>query len=41
MYTEVGYSITELFFFGEAGIFAGFDNLKYRCAGFRFILRIN
>lgn len=41
MYTEVGYSITELFFLGEAGIFAGFDNLKYRCAGFRFILRIN
>ncbi len=41
MYTEAGYSISELFFLGEAGIFAGFDNLKYRCAGFRFILKFN
>ena len=41
MYTEIGYSMTELLFLGEAGIYAGFDNLKYRCAGFRFILKFN
>ncbi len=38
---EAGYSISELFLVGEAGIFAGFDNLTFRCAGFRFIFKLN
>jgi hypothetical protein len=39
-YTELGYSITQLFLIGEAGIYAGFDNLKYRSAGARLVLKI-
>ena len=27
-YTEIGYSLSEIFFIGEVGVFAGFDNLK-------------
>jgi hypothetical protein len=37
-YTELGYSITQLFLLGEAGVYAGFDNLKYRSTGVRFVL---
>ncbi|MBN1109112.1 MAG: carboxypeptidase-like regulatory domain-containing protein [Bacteroidales bacterium] len=40
-YTEISYSLSEIFLLGEAGIYAGFDNLRYRCAGFRFILKFN
>ncbi|HBE41092.1 MAG TPA: hypothetical protein DDW27_07800, partial [Bacteroidales bacterium] len=40
-YTEIGYSLTELFLLGEAGFYAGFDNLKFRSIGVRFILKIN
>jgi len=40
-YTEVGYSLSEIFFFGEAGLFVGFDDLKYRSFGFKIILRLN
>jgi hypothetical protein len=39
-YTEIGYSITRLFFFGEIGVYAGFDNLKYRSIGARFVFNI-
>jgi len=41
IFTELGYSITELFLLGEAGIFTGFDNFKYRCTGFRFVLKFD
>jgi hypothetical protein len=39
-YTEIGYSITQLFLLGEVGVYAGFDDLKYRSAGVRVVLRI-
>jgi hypothetical protein len=39
-YTELGYSITQLFLIGEAGVYVGFDNLKYRSVGARLILKI-
>lgn len=40
-YTEIGYSITELFFLGELGVYAGFDNLKFRSVGAQLVLRFN
>jgi hypothetical protein len=40
-YTEIGYSISEFFLLGEVGIYAGFDNLKYKSIGARLVLRLN
>ena len=40
-YTEIGYSISEILFIGEAGVYAGFDNIKYRSVGLKVILRFN
>ncbi len=40
-YTEIGYSISEILFMGELGVFAGFEDLKFKSAGARFILRFN
>jgi hypothetical protein len=40
-YTEIGYSISEIFFLGEAGIYAGFDNLKFNSIGAKVILKFN
>jgi hypothetical protein len=40
-YTEIGYSISEILFLGEIGIYAGFDDLKYKSIGGKIILRIN
>jgi len=40
-YTEIGYSLSEIFLLGEAGVFAGFDDLKYRSFGIRLALRFN
>lgn len=37
-YTELGYTMSEIFLVGEAGIWAGFDNLKFRSTGFKIIL---
>jgi hypothetical protein len=37
-YTEIGYSISEILFIGELGIYAGFDDLKYRSVGLRAVL---
>jgi hypothetical protein len=39
-YTELGYSITQLFLLGEVGVYVGFDNLKYRSTGVRFVFNI-
>ncbi len=38
-YTELGYSISEILFIGELGVYAGFDDLKYRSVGLRAILK--
>ncbi len=40
-YTEVGYSVSEIFLFTEAGVYAGFRNNSFDSAGFRLILRLD
>jgi hypothetical protein len=40
-YTEFGYSISELFFLGELGIYAGFEDLRYKDFGVRLVLKLN
>jgi Family of unknown function (DUF5686)/CarboxypepD_reg-like domain len=40
-YTELGYSISEILFLGELGIYVGFDDLKYRGFGVKAILKFN
>lgn len=40
-YTEAGYSLSEIFLLGEAGVYAGFSNLKFSGAGVRFVMRFN
>jgi hypothetical protein len=37
-YSEIGYSVSEIFFLGELGVYAGFDNLTYRSIGVRAVL---
>jgi hypothetical protein len=37
-YTEIGYSISEILFIGEVGVYAGFDDIRYRSVGLRAIL---
>ena len=40
-YTEIGYSLSEVFLIGEIGFYAGFNNLKYSNCGVKLILRLN
>ncbi len=40
-YTEIGYSLSEIFLIGEAGVYAGFDNLNFRSVGIKIVLQIN
>jgi hypothetical protein len=40
-YTEIGYSISEISFFGELGVWVGFENLKYKSIGAKLILKLN
>ena len=40
-YTELGYSMSEIFFMAEAGVYVGFDNLKYSSFGAKLIFRFN
>ncbi len=40
-YTEFGYSISEIAFIGEFGVYVGFDDLKYRSVGLKVILKLN
>ncbi len=40
-YTEVGYSLSEIFFLAELGVYVGFDDLKYRAVGAKLVLRFN
>lgn len=40
-YTEIGYSISEILFVGELGVYAGFDNFKYKSIGVKAVLRFN
>jgi hypothetical protein len=38
-YTEIGYSISEFLFVGEIGIYFGFDDIKYKSAGAKLVLK--
>jgi hypothetical protein len=40
-YTEIGYSISEILFLGELGVYIGFDDIKYRSVGLKAILKFN
>jgi hypothetical protein len=40
-YTELGYSLSEIFLLGELGVYVGFDDLKYRSTGVKLILKFN
>ncbi|MFZ0280257.1 MAG: DUF5686 and carboxypeptidase regulatory-like domain-containing protein [Bacteroidales bacterium] len=40
-YTEIGYSLSEIFFLGEIGVYAGFRDMKYSNFGVKFTLRLN
>ncbi|HPV17372.1 MAG TPA: DUF5686 family protein, partial [Bacteroidales bacterium] len=40
-YTEAGYSLSEIFLVGEAGVYVGFNNLRYSSVGLKFILKID
>lgn len=40
-YTEIGYSLSEIFLIGELGFYVGFDDLKYRAAAIKFSIRFN
>jgi hypothetical protein len=40
-YTEIGYSISEIFFLGELGVYVGFDDIKYRAVGMKVIFRFH
>lgn len=40
-YFETGYSLSEVFLFATAGVYAGFTGTSFESAGFRVILRID
>lgn len=40
-YTEIGYSLSEIFLLGEIGIYAGFDDITFRSIGAKIVLRLN
>jgi hypothetical protein len=40
-YTEIGYSLSEVLFLGEIGVYAGFDNVRFRSIGAKLVLKIN
>ncbi len=40
-YSEIGYSISEILFIGEFGVYAGFEDLRYKSVGLKLIFKIN
>lgn len=40
-YTEIGYSVSEVLFLGEIGVYAGFDNFSYKSFGAKLVLKFN
>jgi len=40
-YFEIGYSLSEIFLIGKAGIFVGFDGFRYNSFGVRFTIRLD
>ena len=40
-YSEIGYSISEILFFGELGVYVGFEDIKYKSVGLKVIFKFN
>jgi hypothetical protein len=40
-YTEIGYSLSEIFLMGEVGVYTGFDNFTFNSVGLKFVIKIN
>jgi len=40
-YTEIGYSLSEIFFLAELGVYVGFEDLGYKSIGGKLILKFN
>lgn len=40
-YTELGYSISEVLFLGEIGVYVGFEDLKYKSVGAKLVFKFN
>jgi hypothetical protein len=40
-YTEIGYSLSEIFFLAEIGVYVGFEDLSYKSVGAKIILKFN
>ena len=40
-YTEIGYSMSEIFFLAEIGVYVGFEDLGYKSVGAKLILKFN
>jgi hypothetical protein len=40
-YSEIGYSISEILFIGEFGVYAGFEDIRYKSVGLKLIFKIN
>jgi len=40
-YTEIGYSLSEFLFLAEIGVYAGFEDFKYKSVGVKLILNFN
>lgn len=40
-YTEIGYSLSEVFLLGEIGVYVGFDNFRYNSVGGKLIFKFN
>jgi hypothetical protein len=40
-YTELGYSISEIFFIAELGVYVGFEDLKYKSIGGKLIFKFD
>jgi hypothetical protein len=40
-YTEIGYSVSEILFLGELGVYVGFDDIKYRRIGANLVFKFH
>jgi hypothetical protein len=40
-YTEIGYSLSEIFFLAEIGVQVGFKDLAFNSAGVSLVLKFN
>jgi hypothetical protein len=40
-YSEIGYSISEILFVGELGVYVGFEDVKYKSVGLKAIFKFN